>query len=243
MSWPFDEFIPPPEFDTAEFGLLLDELHAFHGALAAALPNRDDTISLRETLAKLRSRLETKHTDIESAPYGQLDDLPCHGLGQLPAWHVTHETSTTLHATFAFSRWHIGGGGAAHGGMVTTILDDMMGSLASKRGRSPARTAYLNTSFKALTPVETPLDATVAITSSGGRKLFAHAEIRHGRRICAEADALFIVVDGVEQCPTPDISVKTPTGVAANGLGSVDGHARPAFPDHAPSMARSCPSQ
>lgn len=240
MSWPFDEFVPSRDFDTAEYGRLLRELHKFHGALASAALSRADTIHLREALTALRSRLHAMRTDIDSAPYGQLDDLPCHGLGQLPAWRATHETETTLRATFEFTRWHIGGGGAAHGGMVTAVLDDVMGSCASSRGRVPVRTAYLTTTFRALTPVEVPLDVVVSVTKTEGRKLFVHGEIRHGQDICAEADGLFVIVTSDERRREPARAV---TSAAAEGSGTLDGRAHASPAGQAPPMARSCPSQ
>lgn len=243
VSWPFDTFEPEQTFDVAEFGDLLDELHGFHRALASAAPARDDIRRLKTVLEQCRLRLEAAYTDVEHSPYGQLDDLPCHGLGHLPAWHATHESDTSLHARFSFSRWHIGGGGAAHGGMVTTVLDDVMGSCASEGGRSPARTAYLNTTFKALTPIDTELGISVTVTESVGRKRYVHGEIRHGRQICAEAEGLFISVDEFTPPLAAQPATASPTVGGAGESLLTDARNPDLHSDQAPPMARSCPSQ
>ncbi|KAI1159711.1 thioesterase superfamily protein [Nemania serpens] len=86
-----------------------------------------------------------------------------------------------------------------HGGLVTTILDEVIGILIpinSDRTRLPNgthMTAYLNTSF--IRPVPTPATilARAWFTKAEGRKLYTQGSIEdESGRILARADALFV---------------------------------------------------
>lgn len=222
MVWPFHPFQPHEDFDVYEFGDLLMELRAFHGALASSAPSHDEIRQLREDLQQWRVRLDRLHVEPDHSPYGQLDELPSHGLGSLPAWYVTEETPTMLRARFRFSRWHVGGGAAAHGGMVGMVFDDLLGALASVHGEIPARTAYLTTNFRALTPVDVELEVIGTIARTEGRKLYLRGELWHDTQLCADADALFVVV-GTNQkisAATPPHDSVTMAGRGVTGAGA-----------------------
>jgi acyl-coenzyme A thioesterase PaaI-like protein len=97
-----------------------------------------------------------------------------------------------LHGTTEFGRFHAGFGGAVHGGAIASVLDEALGSLANRACGSVARTAFLNVTFRAVTPTDRPLDISARITSIDGRKLHVSGELCDGTTVCARAEGLFV---------------------------------------------------
>ena len=83
----------------------------------------------------------------------------------------------------------IGAGGMAE---VFRARDEVLGRLASSGDRAAARTAYLHTDFRSITPVGEELAVHAWFVSEHGRKRLLRATITHGETLCAEAEALFI---------------------------------------------------
>lgn len=94
-----------------------------------------------------------------------------------------------------FDRRQQGAPGIAHGGAVTTVLDDAVASLLVVLG-TPAVTANINVSFRAPTLLHHPLTVEARATGRDGRKLHLGARLldEHAA-VVAEAQALFLVVD------------------------------------------------
>ncbi len=88
--------------------------------------------------------------------------------------------------------YFLGVNGAAHGGIIAYIFDDILGRLSAGLDRAPSRTAYLKTDFRAITPVNERLRVHAWVEQIEGRKRFLRGEILHGDVVCAEADALFV---------------------------------------------------
>lgn len=78
-----------------------------------------------------------------------------------------------------------------HGGVVTIVLDEVLGMAATVAGAS-GMTAELTVRFRAGTPYGIPLDATGRFTHRDGRKGYATGALRANGVITAEASALFI---------------------------------------------------
>ncbi|KAK3365626.1 HotDog domain-containing protein [Lasiosphaeria ovina] len=95
-----------------------------------------------------------------------------------------------------------GWAGICHGGIVMTVLDEVMGQLPAVnklRGAMvpalPLMTAYLNTRFLAPLRTGTTVVATARLIRVDGRKHFMEARICDERgEVLAEADALFVVL-------------------------------------------------
>lgn len=79
-----------------------------------------------------------------------------------------------------------------HGGAIPLLFDEVLGRLASSEDRTPARTAYLHTDFRSITPVGEELVVRAWFVSEQGRKRILRAELMHGETLCAEAEGLFI---------------------------------------------------
>ena len=80
-----------------------------------------------------------------------------------------------------------------HGGALPLVFDDLMGRLANA-GLAPARTAYLNVSYRNITPIEARLTIEARLESVQGRKRLLRGELRHGNIVCAEAESLFVAL-------------------------------------------------
>jgi acyl-coenzyme A thioesterase PaaI-like protein len=124
---------------------------------------------------------------------GRIGDVPGRGQVLLPPIVVTEQTTERITGQLTFGRFYLGGNSAAHGGAISLAFDELMGRLANA-GREPSRTAYLQVSFRSITPMEQPLTIEVRTASVDGRKSILRGEIRDGERICAEAEALFVAL-------------------------------------------------
>src|SRR6202043_3568079 len=76
-----------------------------------------------------------------------------------------------------FTRSHVGGNNAVHGGMIPLFYDWLFGMVVSTAGVPPTRTAYLHVDYRSITPVEEPLTAEGRISDVDGRKFFVTASM------------------------------------------------------------------
>jgi len=124
----------------------------------------------------------------------------CYGCG------VAHDTGLhltmiageglSLHGTFTVTDHHQGAPGLAHGGLLTTALDDALGSLNWLLS-SPAVTGRLEVDFRRPVPVGTTLHIRTDVVGVKGRKVFTRAVGRLDAPdgpIAVTAAALFIQV-------------------------------------------------
>lgn len=96
-----------------------------------------------------------------------------------------------MRATVTLTEAHSGPPHRAHGGVVAAILDEALGTAATRAGAT-GLTAGINVRYKAGTPLHTPLEITARYSHTEGRKHIATGEIRDGDTICATAEAIFI---------------------------------------------------
>ncbi|KRC54134.1 MULTISPECIES: hypothetical protein [unclassified Nocardioides] len=192
-TWPFTLLEPADDFDEASYVALLGELRGFLDAFAGSSPDPAGTARLAADLRRWRTALAERHAPASSVPYGQLHGADDHGLAAVPAVEVHTEAPGTLDATVRFSRWYVGGGGAVHGGHLATTIDGLMGRTQMADGWI-ARTARLDVSYRALTPVDEPVHCEIRTRRTEGRKSFLHGRLFHGSTTYVEAEALFVRV-------------------------------------------------
>jgi acyl-coenzyme A thioesterase PaaI-like protein len=89
---------------------------------------------------------------------------------------------------------HQGAPGYAHGGAVTTILDDALGMLLFVL-RRPAVTARIEVDFKRPAYLGRPFDVEAWVDEIDGRKLWMRAELREEGELIAAARSLFLEVE------------------------------------------------
>ena len=76
-----------------------------------------------------------------------------------------------------FSRFHVGGNYAVHGGVLPMMFDTMFGMVIHATGRPISRTAFLHVDYRNITPIDAPLTIRGWAGPAEGRKAFVNAEI------------------------------------------------------------------
>ncbi len=109
------------------------------------------------------------------APAGRVIELPGLGHPLLPPWTVTESGPNGVTMEGHFTRSHVGGNNAVHGGMIPLFYDWLFGMVVSTGGTPPTRTAYLHVDYRNITPIDEPLTARGRITGIDGRKIFISA--------------------------------------------------------------------
>ncbi len=135
-------------------------------------------------------------------PVGHADFSPLLGRSNplAPPMELSIEGNTVC-ATVTFGHAYEGPPGHVHGGIVAAAFDEILGATQALSG-SPGMTGRLSVSYRAPTPLHTPLRFESTLDGVNGRKISTSArlyDVSAGssgeKRLCAEADGLFISVD------------------------------------------------
>jgi acyl-coenzyme A thioesterase PaaI-like protein len=86
-----------------------------------------------------------------------------------------------------------GAPGLVHGGMVAAAFDQVFGYLGMVRNL-PALTGSLEVRYRRPTPLEVPLRFEARVERVEGKKSFLSARCLAGDELCAEAEALFVIL-------------------------------------------------
>jgi acyl-coenzyme A thioesterase PaaI-like protein len=176
----------------AEYGEMIAALRDFLNDVAAAAPDRTTTVALTRDLKDWADRLAPSAVPERRQIFARRLDLPGRGQTMSPSFIPIAGDHEKVEGTVTFGRYFLGGGGAVHGGAIPLLFDEVLGRLASSGGRAPARTAYLHTDFRSITPVGVELVVRAWFVSEQGRKRTLRAQVTHGDTLCAEAEGLFI---------------------------------------------------
>jgi len=176
----------------AEYGDMIAALRDFLDDVAAAAPDAATTVALTNDLHRWAERLAQSAVPERRQIFARRLDLPGRGQTMSPSSIPIAGDREKVAGTVTFGRYFLGGGGAVHGGAIPLLFDEVLGRLASSGGRAPARTAYLNTDFRSITPVGVELAVRAWFVSEQGRKRTLRAQLTHGDTLCAEAEGLFI---------------------------------------------------
>ncbi|OBI20066.1 thioesterase [Mycobacterium sp. E2462] len=150
----------------------------------------DDAADRAAALVELLSPFEA---DEGQAPAGRAPDLPGMGSLLLPPWVLTRYQPDGVEMTGRFSRFHVGGNHAVHGGVLPLLFDHMFGMVSHAANRPISRTAFLHVDYRKVTPIDTPLAVRGRVTRIEGRKAFVSAELVDGDdAVLAEANGLMV---------------------------------------------------
>ena len=175
-----------------EYGEMIATLRTFLDRVAAAAPDTETSAALADDLRAWAARLEPLAVPERNRIFSRRLDLPGRGQTMSPNFVVTDGNRESVSGTVTFGDYFLGGGGAVHGGAIPLLFDEVLGRLSSSGGRRAARTAYLRTDYRSITPVGVELDVHGWFVSEEGRKRVLRGELRHGKTLCAEAEALFV---------------------------------------------------
>ncbi|MDQ6524875.1 hotdog fold domain-containing protein [Nocardioides sp. LHD-245] len=179
--------------DDATYEELVGATRRFLDALAAAVPDATVADDLTGRLRDWTKRLADRAAGAEHERlFGRRPGVASHGQAMTPAYRVTAADDVELSGVTCFGGFFLGGNGAAHGGAVPLLFDELFGRVINGDGRPPARTAYLHVDFRAVVRLDRDLDFRVWRDRREGRKQYVRGEIRDGGVVCAEAEALFV---------------------------------------------------
>lgn len=90
-----------------------------------------------------------------------------------------------------FNELYEGPPGHCHGGFIAAAFDEVLGMAQSLTGR-PGMTGKLNITYRAPTPLKTPIVFVGWVEKVDGRKIFTKGTAHCGDTLCAEAEGLFL---------------------------------------------------
>ncbi|MGB8388779.1 PaaI family thioesterase [Mycobacterium sp.] len=184
-----------PEYGPASpgpgFGRFVAAMRQLQDLAVSADPGDAVWDDAADSAAALAALLAPFQADEGKAPAGRTPDLPGMGSLLLPPWTLTRYAPDGVEMTGYFSRFHVGGNHAVHGGVLPLLFDHMFGMISHAAGRPISRTAFLHVDYRKVTPIDVPLAVRGRITSTEGRKAFVAAELVDGDdTVLAEANGL-----------------------------------------------------
>ncbi|OOK69571.1 thioesterase superfamily protein [Mycobacterium kansasii] len=159
----------------------------------SADPGDDVWDEAAERAAALVELLGPFQAEEGKGPAGRTPDLPGMGSLLLPPWTLTRYRPDGVEMTGSFSRFHVGGNHAVHGGVLPLLFDHLFGMVSHAAGRPISRTAFLHVDYRKITPIDAPLVVRGRVTRSEGRKAYVFAElVDSDETLLAEANGLMV---------------------------------------------------
>ena len=90
-----------------------------------------------------------------------------------------------------FTELYEGPPGHCHGGFIAAAFDEVLGMAQSLTGR-PGMTGKLQITYRAPTPLNTPIRFVGWVEKVEGRKIFTKGTAHHQETLCAESEGLFL---------------------------------------------------
>jgi acyl-coenzyme A thioesterase PaaI-like protein len=157
-------------------------------AVAADAP---DWNAAADRVDELIAHLEP-HQD-GSPPAGRVASLPGAGSVLMPPWRIRDFRPEGVEVGVQFSRFHVGGNNAVHGGVVAMMFDVTCGIIIHSINRPISRTAFLHVDYRNVTPIDVPLTIRGWAPKVEGRKTFVNAELTDpDGTLLAEANGLMV---------------------------------------------------
>jgi acyl-coenzyme A thioesterase PaaI-like protein len=186
-----------PVFESADpgpgFARFLTAMRRVQDLAVSADPDSDtwdDAADRVEELVKLLSPYEAAEG---VGPANRVPSLPGVGSLLMPPFTVSKFEPEGVELKVEFSRFHVGGNYAVHGGVLPLLFDSVFGMVIHAAGRPISRTAFLHVDYRKVTPIDTVLTARGWVRESEGRKAFVNAELRDpDENLLAEANGLML---------------------------------------------------
>lgn len=188
-----------PLFEPAQpgpgFGRFLASTRRLQDLAVSVNPDPDTWVQAADRVEALVDLLEPFVAGEGVGPANRVVELPGAGSLLMPPYHVTSFKPEGVEVSVQFSRFHVGGNAAVHGGVLPLLFDSIFGMVIHAAGRPISRTAFLHVDYRKVTPIDTPLTARGWIRESEGRKAFVNAELRDaGDNLLAEANGLMVLL-------------------------------------------------
>ena len=174
------------------YGRLIAAVRALQDAVVEATAPDDVTLDVAERLEQVAADLRPWAVGEWDRVAGRRPDLPGRGHPLLLPLVVDDQGDDYIRGRVTFRQYHLGGHGAAHGGTVPLLFDEVVGRLASARPPRRARTAFLHVNYRAITPLDVELRVEATLDKIEGRKRWASGRLYDGERLLADAEGLFV---------------------------------------------------
>ncbi|MED5811084.1 PaaI family thioesterase [Mycolicibacterium sp. 050232] len=186
-----------PVFEPADpgpgFARFLTAMRRAQDLAVSANPDSDtwdDAADRAEELVKLLGPYEAAEG---VGPANRVPSLPGVGSLLMPPFTVAKFEPEGVELKVEFSRFHVGGNYAVHGGVLPLLFDSVFGMVIHAAGRPISRTAFLHVDYRKVTPIDTELTARGWVREAEGRKAFVNAELRDpDENLLAEANGLML---------------------------------------------------
>ncbi|MGW4478964.1 PaaI family thioesterase [Rhodococcus triatomae] len=184
-----------PDNGGPHFGRLVEALRVVQDLAVSTAPPPEVTLQAAEHAEALAALLAPYTAPEGHYPAGRSLDLPGRGSLLMLPWTAERLGTEGVRARGVFRRYHMGGNGAAHGGVLPLLFDDLFGSVTHAYGRPISRTAYLHVNYRKVTPLDTPLTVEGKVDRVDGRKTFVSARLTDDDgTLLADAEALMVVL-------------------------------------------------
>jgi acyl-coenzyme A thioesterase PaaI-like protein len=174
------------------YARFLESFRDLQDTVAAANPPEDVWETARQVCLDLIGELKPWWAPERGQPSGTRIHLPGRGDPFLLPFVPLESTDTFIRGRVVFRRLHLGGGGAAHGGTLPLLFDEVLGRLSNSGDRPTARTAYLKVNYRHITPLNTELDVEARLDRQDGRKRWITGRLSQGETLLADAEGLFV---------------------------------------------------
>ncbi|WP_193044608.1 PaaI family thioesterase [Mycolicibacterium baixiangningiae] len=175
------------------FGRFLTAMRRAQDLAVSADPDRETWDRAADLVEELVALLGPTEAPEGVGPANRVPALPGAGSLLMPPYHVTRFDSDGVELSVQFSRYHVGGNRAVHGGVLPLMFDSTFGMVIHATGRPISRTGFLHVDYRKITPIDTPLTVRGWVREAEGRKAFVNAELRDpDDNLLAEAHGLMI---------------------------------------------------
>jgi acyl-coenzyme A thioesterase PaaI-like protein len=185
--------IRPAEHAPPGLGRFVAAMRGLQDLTVSTNPDSSMWSAAAEHVEKACALLDGHQVPEAVAPGGRVIELPGLGHPLLPPWMVTESGPDGVTMEGHFTRSHVGGNNAVHGGMIPLFYDWLFGMIVSTAGCPPTRTAFLHVDYGNITPIDEPLTAEGRISQVDGRKFFVAASMTAADgTLLSEANGLMV---------------------------------------------------
>jgi acyl-coenzyme A thioesterase PaaI-like protein len=186
-----------PKFEAAQpgegFGRFLTAMRRAQDLAVSANPDPGTWTAAADRVEELVALLDPYEAAEGIGPANRVPSLPGAGSLLMAPYHVTKFDAEAVELTVRFSRFHVGGNYAVHGGVLPLMFDSVFGMVIHATGRPISRTAFLHVDYRNVTPIDTDLTVRGWLREAEGRKAFVNAELRDpAGTLCAESHGLMV---------------------------------------------------
>lgn len=186
-----------PEYGAASpgpgFGRFVVAMRRLQDLAVSADPSDEVWSDAAEHAEALAAQLAPFKATEGQAPAGRSPQLPGMGSLLLPPWTMTRYDPDGVEMRGHFTRFHVGGNGAVHGGVLPLLFDHVFGMVVHAAARPISRTGFLHVDYRKITPIDEPLTAQARISAVDGRKVFIDATMTSADgSLLSEANGLMV---------------------------------------------------